>query len=361
MDWSEYIGLLREKKKASGLPLSASFELTPFCNFNCNMCYIHLSPEQAKAQGTLLNTDQWLRIGEETKRLGALGLEITGGEALTRPDFPILYEEYIKLGYLITIRSNGYLIHDEILELLKRYKPRCVSITLYGASNETYRNICGIYDGFSVVTRNTCNMRDAGINLRLSVTLTKDNVDDKKRLIEWANDNGFLLSFYGGLITPIRAAKRSIQHLKVDNYSNYCDIETPKRMIQDREKYSSPFWMCKEYGTGFCISWDGRMTLCNCLPSIWTDSLSQNIGDAYKSLGKLLAEVRRPPECANCPYIDFCCACPALLLSETGNHEQTCGNVCKIAKNRYNRFLQANLLPQAQGNNINNSDCLRKE
>ena len=337
MKWADYSIELIEKCKKAGIPCGATFEMTPLCNFNCNMCYIHLSPEEAKKQGKLLTTDQWLRIAEEAKSLGTLGIELTGGEAVTRPDFPFLYEKLIKMGFLITLRSNGYRIRGDLLELLKHYKPRCISITLYGASDETYYKVTGIKDGFSVVTQNILALREAGINLNLTVTVTKDNIGDRKKLKEWANENGFFISFYGGLLTPIRSAKRSIEHLKADFGIDFGKANnlTPNREIVDREQYMHPFSKCREYGAKFCVSWDGRMTICNCFPSVWADALNQSVKDAYKELYQKLNRLNRPSECADCQFIDYCGACPARLLSDTGSHEKTNESICKKARVNY--------------------------
>ena len=339
MEWSEYAKILVEKSKKSRTPSNASFELTPYCNFNCNMCYIHLSPEQAKKQGTLLSTDQWIHLAAEAKKLGTIGLEITGGEATTRSDFPILYETFVKMGYIISLRSNGYLLHGELLELLKKYKPRYVCITLYGGSDDTYRKVCGISDGFTVVSNNILALREAGINVELTVTMTNDNINDREIIKKWAGDNEFGIAFYGGLISPIRSAKRSIRHLKVDyNVSDaIADFNISDRVVQNREKYMHPFWMCREYGARFCISWDGRMTLCNCFPIVWSDPFSQSLEDAFKSLYLKLDKVRRPLECASCQVIDYCGVCPVRFLSETGSCENTCESLCKIAKINYKR------------------------
>ena len=337
MKWSDYATELVEKCKKAGIPCTVSFEMTPLCNFNCNMCYIHLSPEEASKQGKLLTTDQWLRIAEEAKMLGTLGVEITGGEAVTRPDFPLLYEKLIKMGFIITLRSNGYLIRGELLDLFKRYKPKCISITLYGGSDETYYKVTGKKDGFSVVTQNILALRDAGINLNLTVTVTKDNIGDRKKLIEWANENGFYISFYGALFTPIRSAKRSIEHLKADfgiDFGNVDNIASA-REIDDREQYMHPFSMCREYGAKFCVSWDGHMTICNCFPYVWADALHQSVKDAYKELYRKLDNLKRPSECADCQFIDYCGACPARLLSETGSHEITNESICKMARVNY--------------------------
>ena len=76
MDWAEYSGRMFEKYIIAGKPYQAAFEMTPFCNFKCNMCYVRLDPEQAKEQGKVLSTEQWLRIAAEAKKMGTVILEV---------------------------------------------------------------------------------------------------------------------------------------------------------------------------------------------------------------------------------------------------------------------------------------------
>ena len=40
-------------------PVSGSLELTPLCNMNCSMCYVRLSPRQARTAGALRTGQQW--------------------------------------------------------------------------------------------------------------------------------------------------------------------------------------------------------------------------------------------------------------------------------------------------------------
>ena len=37
---------LDRKAREKGIPLNGQFELTPLCNFDCRMCYTHLTKEQ---------------------------------------------------------------------------------------------------------------------------------------------------------------------------------------------------------------------------------------------------------------------------------------------------------------------------
>ena len=53
---------LHAKACRAGTPLAGNFELTPRCNFNCKMCYVHLSEAEQKRRGAELSADEWLSI-----------------------------------------------------------------------------------------------------------------------------------------------------------------------------------------------------------------------------------------------------------------------------------------------------------
>ena len=346
MDWAEYSRILMEKCKARGVPYGACFEMTPFCNFRCNMCFVRLDPDQARKQGRLLTTEQWIRFAEEAKKMGTTALEITGGEASTREDFPILYETFVKMGFVVNLRTNGYLMSGKILELLKKYKPLRVGISLYGASDETYKRVCGVPDGFTVVTRNILAMRDAGLNIHLTMTITKENEHDMKPLNEWAKSHNLTVRPFGGLFTPVRGAKRSIDHLRITYSEDDCeitdDMEFLPHSVPDREKYMNPFWMCRGFGAIYCISWDGRMTLCNGFTTIWKDPVKDGLEKAFHELYEDLRKLKRPKECETCEYIDFCASCPTQMVSASGSVDTACEEICRRARRKYKRVLLKN-------------------
>ncbi len=123
---------LHAKACRDGTPLAGNFEITPRCNFNCRMCYVHLTEEQQRARGSELSADEWLAIAEKARAQGMLFLLLTGGEPLMRQDLRYLLTELKKMGLLISINSNGSLINDEWLEFFRREPPFRFNITLYG-------------------------------------------------------------------------------------------------------------------------------------------------------------------------------------------------------------------------------------
>ena len=66
------------------IPLKGTFELSARCNFNCNMCYVHLSEDQIKNIGRELTNEEWLEIARQARDAGMLYLTLTGGEVFAR-------------------------------------------------------------------------------------------------------------------------------------------------------------------------------------------------------------------------------------------------------------------------------------
>ena len=75
---------LHQKGRRLGLPIAGNFELTARCNFNCPMCYVHMTEEQVKENGKELTAQQWLDIARAARDKGMIFVLLTGGEPLVR-------------------------------------------------------------------------------------------------------------------------------------------------------------------------------------------------------------------------------------------------------------------------------------
>ena len=63
---------------------------------------------------------------------------ISGGEPLLRPDFPEIYLALKRHGLLVSVFTNACLVTEEHVELFRRYPPRDIEVSVYGATRETY-------------------------------------------------------------------------------------------------------------------------------------------------------------------------------------------------------------------------------
>ena len=180
---------LHAKACRAGTPLAGNFELTPRCNFNCKMCYVHLSEAEQKRRGAELSADEWLSIAETARSEGMLFLLLTGGEPLIRPDFRYILSELKKMGLMVSINSNASLIDKDMLDFFRHEPPFRFNITLYGASGEAYERLCGS-NAFDRVLANIRALKDIGIGVKLNVSLTQYNAADMQRIYEIAESLG---------------------------------------------------------------------------------------------------------------------------------------------------------------------------
>jgi len=104
------------------------------------MCYTDCRnhPEFVRDE---LSTDEILRLMDEMAEAGTLEVCLTGGEPLARPDFFILYEHAVRQGFLVTLFTNGTLIHEAEADRLAGLRPHRIEISLHGITARTFERI----------------------------------------------------------------------------------------------------------------------------------------------------------------------------------------------------------------------------
>ena len=90
-----------------GLPLFGTFELTPRCNFNCNVCRDLRADPAGRARTHEQSAAPRFALAEDCCRAGTLLLLLTGGEPLLRPDFRDIYSGCKQLGLMLSINTNA--------------------------------------------------------------------------------------------------------------------------------------------------------------------------------------------------------------------------------------------------------------
>ena len=143
---------------------------------------LRLSREEVQALGGLHTADEWIAVGQQMKEAGVLFLLLTGGEPLLFPDFKRLYLELRSMGFIITINTNGTLVDEEWADFFGRNKPRRVNITLYGANEEEYSRLCHYPAGFEKTVRGIRLLRQAGVDVKISCSVTKVNQYSLKQI-----------------------------------------------------------------------------------------------------------------------------------------------------------------------------------
>ncbi len=329
---------LYRKASFAGVPLSGTFELTPVCNMDCKMCYVRLSRQSQEAIGPLADASRWLEIARQAKDAGLLYLLLTGGEAFLHPQFRQIMEGLHKMGFLITVNSNGTLIDEQTVRWLKDCPPVRINISIYGASDETYARLCGNPSGFTQMTRAVALLKEAGIPVKLNCSLTPHNAADLAKMVEYAKQNDLVIQVATYMFPPVRKDENSVG--KNDRftpeeaayYMAYADYLTlgKERFLAEEGKIPDPDpeEQCAQLGDGircragkcsFWVTWQGAMTPCGMFPAESAPNVfAMPFVTAWEQLRENTAQIRLPAQCTACSAKDTCRACGAMVITESG-------------------------------------------
>ena len=347
--------LLYKKATQLRIPLSGTFELSPVCNFSCRMCYVRKTAAQVAASPRpVLTLSQWLEIAEEAKKAGTLYLLLTGGEPLLWPDFWPLYEALNRMGFLVSINTNGSLIDDQAVARFQAMPPHRINLTLYGASDQTYRSLCGVDGVFSKIDHAITALKDAGIVLKLNGSFTPHNIGDMDQLILYAQQRNLILTASTYMFPPIRrdpsligenhrfTPEESAKHWLhcyllqngPDRYHQYLQNILAGSVVPPGldESCTDPLdgrIRCRAGKAAFWITWDGWLTPCGLMLEPKTDLTLSGFSSAWKELVQLTDALCLSGVCEKCSSYKLCHPCAAMAQAETGKSEGIPTYLCK--------------------------------
>lgn len=310
------------KARDKGIPISGSFELTPLCNLDCKMCYVHLQKEQM-AGASLLTIDQWKSIMQQAIDGGMMYARLTGGECLTYPGFRELYSFLHSKGIETAILSNGLLMDDDMVDFLVANPPSAVQITLYGASEEGYERVTGKRASQRVM-ENIRRLDAAQIPLSIAVT-PNEFMTDGEEVIQLLHEEGLIFSINAGLMAPREETGRKLADAALDAYVAMLKLRMALKgkLIEpdcDPESLPDPGSehthaergvRCGAGRSGFAIDWQGRMRPCNTFPCEPVDVLALGFPEAWKRTNYTALNYPLPAECEGCAYKGVCKHCVA--------------------------------------------------
>ncbi len=360
---------LHTKAARLGIPLNGTFEVTPLCNMNCRMCYVRMDREQQESIAPLRTAEEWLELGRTAKERGMTYLLLTGGEPFLRPDFRQIMQGLHRMGFVLSINSNGTMIDEKTVEWLKETPPIRINITLYGASDETYGRLCRNPQGFTQVTKAIRLLKEAGILVKLNCSVTPYNAEDLEQIFAFAEKEELVVQATSYMFPPLRrdaskvgwndrfsAEESAIQEAWISVYQNgreaYLkhmeseemaslsgDIEEDCMPVDeefpgngDSEKKEGERIRCRAGKCSFWVTWDGRFLPCGMLPGENALNVFEAGFDAAWEQAKAeAAAIRLPVRCSTCSLKDKCRACAAMVYTESGNYHDVPVYRCQMA------------------------------
>ena len=330
---------LHDKGVREGIPVSGTFELTQRCNFACEMCYVHDCSKKTDP----LSAEDWLKLARQARDAGTVFLLLTGGEPLIRDDFEHIYRELAKMGFLISINTNGSLL-GKYTKLFDELPPTRINVSLYGADSSAYLRLCR-NDSFDKVLDSIKQIKSLGISVRLNTIFTPENISEYKRIADISKELQIPLkpTTYTYPSVRIGSGNKDSRFSPEDAAEYICAIDEYRL---DKDFYMSKLHQlvslpqgptenkvrCRAGRASFWITADGVMTPCGMMPGPDAKPLEDGFEKAWSRIKSETEKIRLPVECLSCKYAGICNVCAAMCKAETGNFGRTPEYICQMTK-----------------------------
>lgn len=313
---------LNFKARDKGVPISGAFELTPLCNLDCKMCYVHLNKTQMQG-AQLLTVEQWKQIMQQAIDEGMMYARLTGGECLTYAGFRELYLFLRDRGVETVILTNGLLLDEDITAFLRNNPPAAIQVSLYGAGEDTYEQVTGKRT-FSLVMENLRRIKAAKIPLTIAVT-PSTYMTDGEQILRLLFEEELPFNINAGIMQPRPETERSLADADLDSYISMLKLRShlkgkdltvegdPESLPDPGGKQGEPAFgvTCGAGRSGFAIDWRGDMRPCNNFPCEGENVLTLGFGKAWRRTNQTATHFPLPTECEGCAYKDLCKHCVA--------------------------------------------------
>lgn len=162
-------------------PLILTWELLDKCSFACPFCYI-----VGHTHRKIVRFKEMKPHIEHLVDLGLLHVVLSGGEATLHPDFLEIYCFLKERGVIVEVYSNGSLIHDEHINLFRRYPPYKLEITIYGLTQERFQEATGSTKfSHEEILKTILQLKRDGINVICKTPLNKLTEAEFDEIAAW--------------------------------------------------------------------------------------------------------------------------------------------------------------------------------
>lgn len=352
--------VLQNKLKMRRLRM-ITIELTTRCNNNCKHCFTNKPIDDTDTLKHELDTQEIAGLLDWGCKKGALLCFFTGGEPLIRRDFKEIYLYAKTKGFLIGLMTNTTCVTEDVAVLFKKYPPRDIEVTVYGATRETYEAVTRTKGSFEAFMRGVSLFQYYGIPVRYKAMIIKTNLAEFDRIVEFCEKRTkdyfrFDPFLYLRSDRDTEKNKKILkERLTVDEI---CGLERrnknridalvsvcrmTERMQEKPEKFN--IFRCEAGSYDCAISYDGKMKTCQSMnyPGFIYDIHKGSLEEGWsfilslrgiKSRRRLFSE-----KCGSCKLFNLCTWCPAHSYLENGKIDMPVDFFCRVAKARYSTGL----------------------
>ncbi|MBD5542239.1 MAG: SPASM domain-containing protein [Lachnospiraceae bacterium] len=247
--------------------------------------------------------------------------------------------------YHASIITNGYLVDNEIADILKKCSIRTAQVTLDGIkeTHDMRRRLLNGQGTYEKTKRAVFLLAEKGINVAVRVNLDKSNIHEYKNVCDIFKENKNI-NCYPAVVTveenqTICQKSLCYTHAEYEKFYNaiWKDVpEDEKRKIE--QSMQSGICNCAaEHVYSYLIGPNGNLykclnDICSCEYAV--GHVSENISGIIATAKYLGRDPFTEPECSQCPYIPICYGGCVFEYKKHDTH------ACKAVKFMYKNYCQ---------------------
>lgn len=182
-----FYGAVLRRKVLRSVELAVTYR----CNFNCDKCYASGLLDKNRKEMTV---EQIKDVWEQAYKLGAIHINLTGGEPMLREDIYDIIKVCKPKGTIVSLVTNASLLDEEKVKKLKQAGLNSLQISLDSADMEEHDKLRR-KGSYSQVMNAVEWCKKYGIVVCLSTVIHRDNVPDTIKLIHLCEKLGVFLLF----------------------------------------------------------------------------------------------------------------------------------------------------------------------
>jgi MoaA/NifB/PqqE/SkfB family radical SAM enzyme len=268
----------------------ASYEINLGCDYDCEHCYL------GEKRFAGLDLPGKRRLLHTLRDAGVLWLQITGGEPLIDPHFAEIYRLAHDLGMIVEILSNGSrLANPTILVLLTAQRPYRISLSVYGATAETYESLTRRRGSFRRFQRGLAAAVAAKLPVDLSLIITSQNAHEADPMRAWAKRLGLPSREYTHMSPTIYGGAESLATQSIAH-------------VTPRPRFTG----CNAGHTFLHVDPHGLASICKVARDQQIDLVAEGIAGLSQLGGIADALMLRTGGCSDCKLAEQCSVCRPL-------------------------------------------------
>lgn len=263
-------------------PTYVYLEITRKCNCACEFCQVN------EAYSKDIDMNLFAKIVNELKELNCFELRLGGGEPLMNNNLENMLHQLN--GFSIWICTNGILLNEKCCKMLKDKGVMGVRVSLDSLNEELHNEIRKNKVAFKSAVNNMKIAKRCGLEVCLSMTVGKHNVNEIEAMKKFASVNGY--QFLTHFIMPTGKGKTFLENNSIKN----------EKKIELLSDYSGEK-NCVAGNQSFAINIDGEISACTFLRpvgSVKERTIQEVIND------EAFAKYKRCVPNANCEGCVLC-------------------------------------------------------